>query len=71
MSEYCLYHARQKWRAFSFGGVIMRKLSKACSVLSAIAVCLLFAAGNVLTVLVCGGVALIMAFIAHLLKGAL
>jgi hypothetical protein len=51
--------------------MIMQKLSKACSVLSAIAVCLFFAADNLLTVLVCGGIALIMAFIAHLLKGAL
>lgn len=61
------YHARRNRRAFSFGGVIMRKLGKACSVLSAIAVCLLFAADNVLTVLVCGGIALIMAFFAHML----
>lgn len=47
----------------------MRKLSKVCSLLSFLAVCLFFAAGNILTVLVCGGVALIMAFIAHVLKG--
>lgn len=46
----------------------MQKLGKACSVLSAVAVCLLFAASNVLTVLVCGGIALIMAFAAHVLK---
>lgn len=46
----------------------MRKLGKACAVLSAIAVCMLFAADNVLTVLVCGGIALIMAFVAHMLK---
>lgn len=46
----------------------MRKLGKACSVLSAIAVCLLFAADNVLTVLVCGGIALIMGYLAHVLK---
>lgn len=53
---------------FFFGGVIMQKLSKACSVLSAIAVCLLFAADNLLTVLVCGGIALIFGYAAHFLK---
>lgn len=55
-------------RAFSFGGVIMQKLGKACSILSAIAVMGLFAAGNILTVLVCGGIALIFGYAAHFLK---
>lgn len=54
---------------FLLGGVIMQKLSKACSILSAIAVMGLFAAGNILTVLVCGGIALIFGYAAKLLKG--
>ena len=46
----------------------MRKLGKACSVVSAIAVIAFFAAGNLLTVLVCGGIALIFALAARVLS---
>lgn len=46
----------------------MRKLSKACALLAFLAVCGFFAAGNILTVLLCGGIAAVFAFAAHMLN---
>ena len=46
----------------------MRKLGRVCSVLAYIAVFGFFAAGNILTVLVCGGIALLMGCAAHVLN---
>jgi hypothetical protein len=46
----------------------MRKLGKACKAASYLAACLLFAADNVLTVLFCGGIALLFGFAAYVLN---
>ena len=46
----------------------MRKLGKACKAASYLAACLLFAADNVLTVLLCGGIAAMFALAAHILN---
>lgn len=46
----------------------MRKLGKACTLLSFLAVCGFFAAGNLFTVILCGGIAAVFAFAAHMLN---
>lgn len=46
----------------------MRKLSKVCSLLAFLAVCLFFAAGNVFTVLLFGGIAAMFALAAYVLN---
>lgn len=48
----------------------MRKLGNICAFMFALALCGLFAAGNVLTVLLCGGIAIVMGYLAHVLRGA-
>lgn len=46
----------------------MRKLGKVCSLLAFLAICGFFAAGNLFTVILFGGIAALFAFAAHVLN---